>query len=150
MSIFNRIFRTKANVSRVEICRYMPRHGVIPERGVEIQLHHVVRGGNMAVILPLKVIKELPVFWDENNRFSNELLSGCNLLLEIQKTGRYTKKKAEIKKRKMMLAKSGVKGGGKRELARAQKILSRDIKKKEKLKEDLAKRQKIMKRRGAA
>ena len=100
MSVFNRVFRTKANVSRVEICRYMPRHGMIPEKGVEIQLHHVVRGRNLPVILPLKIIRELPEFWDENNRFSKDLLLGCNILLEIQKTGNYNKKKAEIERRK--------------------------------------------------
>ncbi len=150
MSIFNRIFRTRANISRVEICRYIPRHGLLSEKGVEIQLHHVVRGGNLPVILPLRVVKEIPGLWDENNRFSNELLSGCNLLLEIQKTSRYNRKRAEIKKRKKELAAAGIKSGGKRgrrELARAQNILSRRIKKQQMLKKRLAEKQKMMKKR---
>lgn len=150
MSIFNRIFRTKSNISRVEICRYKPRFGIAPQHGVEIQLHHIIRGRNLVVILPLNVVEQLPGFRDENNRFSKDLLSGCNFLLEIQKTASYNQKKADIERKKKELAKAGVNAGGKvgeEQLAIAQDILSRRIKEEKRLREELAKKQRLMKRR---
>ena len=100
MSAFNRVFRTKARISKVGVCRYKPESGIVPERGVEIQLHHIVRGRNFSIILPLSVMKQLPEFWDESGRFSTDLLASCNISLEIQKRKQYKKKKAEIEKRK--------------------------------------------------
>ena len=148
MSIFNRIFRTKSHISRVEICKYKLRYGLAPEEGVEIQIHHVVRGRNISIILPLSVMKQLPQFWDESNRFSRDLLSGCNILLEVQKPSLYTKKKADIEKKKKELAEIGVKGRvGEAELAKAQKLLKERIGKEEKLKRELALKQMEIKKK---
>ncbi|MBW2989057.1 hypothetical protein KY358_01930 [Candidatus Woesearchaeota archaeon] len=105
--LFNRLFRTKARVSRVDFCRYKTRWNLVPGKGVEIQLHHIARGKNTAIILPFDLLKGLPEFQDENKRFSNELLSECNILLEIQKTSAYDRRKAYIEKKKKGLAGTG-------------------------------------------
>lgn len=152
MSVFNRIFRTKAHISNVGICRYKPRSGVVPERGVEIQLRHVIRGRNFTIILPFSVMRELPQFWDESNRFSTDLMSGCNILLEIQKTTSYRQKKDQVEKKKKELELAGISTEkqriGEAQLARAQKVLGERIRQQQKLREELSRKQKQMRKKG--
>jgi|TARA_B100002003_G_C14094175_1_gene526281 hypothetical protein len=153
MSVFNRLFRTKSNISKVELCRFKDPSTPFSEKGILLKLRHVFRGKNFPIIIPTWALQGMEEFYDANGKFSLEMVEGCNVLLEIQKSSTYGAKRRQVSS---MKKKMGIKGEvvderkARKEFGRKQEELKRKQKEAEKLKRQLEEQQKMLKGRKAA
>lgn len=95
MSVFNRLFRTKAKISKAEKCLY--GSNLWTKNGIELQLLHFgIKGKNFSIVIPIWAFDGIKEFQGPDGKTSLDLIQGCNVLFEIQSSSAYKANKRRL------------------------------------------------------